>query len=136
MLNGFRAKAMRKIPGIEFPVGREWLSCRGHKGDEQEGPKILAPGRPDIDATLVASWQRDNDVWGLARFSRPEQRAELEPSGSPASRRTLAVDTSMTFDDFDYVLPRRGHGGHGLREGHGTHLRGKCRDRSVIGHCK
>lgn len=71
-----------------------------------QGAKILVTGPAgQIARPLVASLAPDNDVWGIARFSDPADREEVEALGVT----TRAVDLGTGAlgdlpDDFDYVL--------------------------------
>jgi nucleoside-diphosphate-sugar epimerase len=71
-----------------------------------QGQKILVTGPAGhLTAPLVRELAKDNDVWGLARFSRPGQRAELEALGVTCVQKDLAVDDFGDLpDDFDYVF--------------------------------
>ncbi len=67
------------------------------------GEKILVTGT--VGAPVVKALAKDNEVWGLARFTDPAKRAEIEAAGVV----TRAVDIgsgdfSQVPDDFTYVL--------------------------------
>jgi nucleoside-diphosphate-sugar epimerase len=70
------------------------------------GEKILLTGPAgQIAFPLARELAKDNEVWGLARFGNPEDRARVEKVGL----RTLSVDLaepdfSELPDDFDVVL--------------------------------
>jgi UDP-glucuronate 4-epimerase len=70
------------------------------------GEKILVTGvTGTVGAPVARSLAKDNEVWGLARFTDPEKRAEIEAAGIT----TLALDIgsgdfSQVPDDFTYVL--------------------------------
>ena len=71
-----------------------------------EGQKILVTGPTGhLTAPLVRELAADNDVWGMARFSDPGQRSELEALGVTCVKKDLAVDRFDDLpDDFDYVF--------------------------------
>ena len=70
------------------------------------GEKVLLTGPAgQIAFPLARELARDNEVWGLARFGNPEDRAKVEKVGL----RTVSVDLadpdfSEVPDDFDVVL--------------------------------
>jgi nucleoside-diphosphate-sugar epimerase len=70
------------------------------------GRKILVTGPAgQIARPLCEFLAKDNEVWGIARFSQPGSREEVEAMGV----RTLAIDLadpdfSDLPDDFDHVL--------------------------------
>lgn len=71
-----------------------------------KGAKILITGPAgQIAFPMVKALARDNEVWGIARFSDPNQRDEVEKAGI----RTLAIDLadpdfSDLPRDFTYLL--------------------------------
>jgi nucleoside-diphosphate-sugar epimerase len=71
-----------------------------------ENARILIAGpTSQVARPVVAQLSQKNEVFGLARFSRPETRSEIEALGAA----TLAVDLaegdlSEVPTDFDYVL--------------------------------
>jgi nucleoside-diphosphate-sugar epimerase len=70
------------------------------------GEKILVTGPTgNLALPIVRRLAADNEVWGLARFTRPGDRDRLEAMGVVAVQRDLATDR---FDglprDFGYVL--------------------------------
>ncbi len=71
-----------------------------------EGQKILVTGPAGhLTAPLVRELAKENDVWGLARFSRPESRAWLEEIGVTCVAKDLANDDLSDLPtDFDYVF--------------------------------
>ncbi len=68
--------------------------------------KILITGPTGQLATPIArALATDNEVWGIARFSNPAAREELEKSGIRCHTVNLAAgDFSGLPDDFEYVL--------------------------------
>lgn len=71
-----------------------------------ENKKILLTGLTGQVAKPVAlSFAKNNDVWGIARFSNPDIRKELMDAGIHCVKFDLsAPDFSEIPDDFDYVL--------------------------------
>ena len=71
-----------------------------------EGHKILVTGLTGQVARPLALWLAErNEVWGLARFSDPEKRAQLEAGGIRCETLDLeAGDFASLPSDFDYVL--------------------------------
>lgn len=70
------------------------------------GFKILITGPTGQVATPLAKrLAADNEVWGIARFSDPAARADLEQAGVRCETVNLAVgDFSALPTDFDYVV--------------------------------
>lgn len=70
------------------------------------GVKILITGPTGQVATpLAKALAADNEVWGIARFSDPAARADLESSGIRCETVNLASgDFTGIPSDFDYVL--------------------------------
>jgi len=68
--------------------------------------KILITGLTGQVAKPVAlSLAKENDVWGIARFTNPAIKEELEAHGITCLKYDLAKsDVSGLPDDFDYVL--------------------------------
>jgi UDP-glucuronate 4-epimerase len=68
--------------------------------------KILITGPAGhLTIPIVRRLAADNDVWGLARFSNPEQRTMLEELGVTCVKKDLAVDALDDLpDDFDVVF--------------------------------
>lgn len=68
--------------------------------------KILVTGPAGhLTIPIVRRLAPDNDVWGLARFSNPEQRTMLEGLGVTCVRKDLAVDSLDDLPtDFDMVF--------------------------------
>lgn len=71
-----------------------------------ENKKILVTGPAGhLTLPIVRELSKQNEVWGLARFSNPDGRSELEALGVTCVRHDLAVDS---FDDlpseFDAVF--------------------------------
>jgi nucleoside-diphosphate-sugar epimerase len=68
--------------------------------------KILVTGaNGQIGLPLAQYLATDNEVWGAARFSRPETRPELEESGiTPLTLDLATGDFSTVPDDFTYVV--------------------------------
>jgi len=70
------------------------------------GEKILVTGvTGTVGAPVAKALTKDNEVWGLARFTDPAKRADIEAAGVV----TRAVDIgsgdfSQVPDDFTYVL--------------------------------
>jgi nucleoside-diphosphate-sugar epimerase len=71
-----------------------------------QNSKILVTGpTSQVGRPVVATLAGDNEVWGLARFSKPNDRAGIEALGA----KTVAVDLAdgpldEVPTDFDYVL--------------------------------
>ena len=70
------------------------------------GEKILVTGAAGIIGLPLAEWlAKDNEVWGLARFSGPTALAEVESAGVIPYRSDLEeADFSGLPDDFTYVI--------------------------------
>jgi len=70
------------------------------------GAKILITGPAgQIAFPLAAHLAHDNEVWGIARFGDPEDRARVEAVGVTTRAVDLASgDFADVPDDFDYVL--------------------------------
>ncbi|BBX61655.1 hypothetical protein MSAS_08290 [Mycobacterium saskatchewanense] len=70
------------------------------------GSKILITGPTGQIATPVAnSLARDNEVWGIARFTNPDARDALEKAGVRCQTVNLAAGEFGDLPtDFDYVL--------------------------------
>ena len=70
------------------------------------GEKILITGAAGIIGLPLAEWlARDNEVWGLARFSGATALAEVESAGVIPYRSDLEkADFSELPDDFTYVI--------------------------------
>ena len=71
-----------------------------------ENNKILITGLTGQVAKPVAlAFAKKNDVWGIARFSNPDIKKELEDTGITCLKFDLSEpDFSEVPDDFDYVL--------------------------------
>lgn len=70
------------------------------------GFKILITGPTgQVAAPLAKALAADNEVWGIARFSDPAARADLESAGIRCETVNLASgDFTALPSDFDYVL--------------------------------
>ena len=70
------------------------------------GSKILITGPTGQVATPIAkTLAADNEVWGIARFTNPAVREDLEKAGVRCQTVNLAAgDFSEIPSDFDYVL--------------------------------
>lgn len=70
------------------------------------GTKILITGPTgQVAAPIAKALAADNEVWGIARFSDPAARADLETAGIRCETVNLATgDFSGLPSDFDYVL--------------------------------
>lgn len=70
------------------------------------GEKILVTGPAGhLARPIVRQLARSNEVWGLARFGRPEAMAELEAMGVTCVARDIARDSLDGLpSDFDRVL--------------------------------
>jgi nucleoside-diphosphate-sugar epimerase len=70
------------------------------------GSKILITGPTGQIATPIArALAADNEVWGIARFTNPAAREELENAGIRCQKVNLAAgDFDSLPTDFDYVL--------------------------------
>jgi len=108
-----------------------------------ENAKILVTGpTSQVGLPVVARLAKTHEVWGLARFSKPDDRARVEALGA----RTVAVDLASgdlgsVPDDFDYVLHfavvKSGDFGYDLAanaEGVGR-LMSRCRRAKAFLHC-
>ncbi len=75
-------------------------------GTSLQGKRILITGLTGMVANSVAlALARDNDVWGLARFSKPKVKDQLEENGIKCVKFDLAnPDFSQVPNDFDYAL--------------------------------
>lgn len=73
---------------------------------ELSGEKVLITGAAgQIGYPLALHLAKDNEVWGLARFSDPAARGRLEAAGVVPFKHDLgASDLSGLPDDFTYVL--------------------------------
>jgi nucleoside-diphosphate-sugar epimerase len=70
------------------------------------GEKILITGvTGTVGAPVAKALARDNEVWGLARFTDPAKRADIEAAGVVTRAVDIASgDFSQVPDDFTYVL--------------------------------
>lgn len=70
------------------------------------GEKILVTGPAgQIANGMATSLARNNEVWGLARFSKPGEREKLEAAGVKTIAADMAVaDFSEVPRDFTYLL--------------------------------
>jgi nucleoside-diphosphate-sugar epimerase len=70
------------------------------------GAKVLVTGPTgNLGSPLARALAADNEVWGLARFSDPASRSELELAGIRGVAKDLAVDPLDDLPaDFDYVF--------------------------------
>ncbi len=70
------------------------------------GEKILVTGvTGTVGAPVAKALAKDNEVWGLARFTDPAKRAEIEAAGVITRAVDIgAGDFSQLPDDFTYVL--------------------------------
>ena len=70
------------------------------------GAKILVTGVTGaVGAPVARALAKDNEVWGIARFTDPAKRADIEAAG--VITRTVDIgsgDFSQVPDDFTYVL--------------------------------
>ena len=70
------------------------------------GAKILVTGVTGaVGAPVAKALAKDNEVWGIARFTDPAKRADIEAAG--VITRTVDIgsgDFSQVPDDFTYVL--------------------------------
>ena len=71
-----------------------------------EGKRILITGPAgQIAFPLAAQLARDNEVWGIARFSEPGSRERVEAAGIRTQAVDLvAPDWSKLPEEFDYLL--------------------------------
>ena len=74
--------------------------------NDLSGRKVLITGPTgQVAEPVTRALARDNDVWGVARFSDPEARARLEEAGVHCVSLDLtAADFSALPDDFQHVL--------------------------------
>ncbi|OBI17871.1 oxidoreductase [Mycobacterium sp. E2462] len=70
------------------------------------GSKILITGPTgQIAAPVARALAADNEVWGIARFTKPAARESLQEAGIHCQTVNLAAgDFAGLPDDFDYVL--------------------------------
>lgn len=70
------------------------------------GEKILVTGPAGrVAFPIAAALARDNEVWGIARFSDPAERVRVEAAGIRVRRVDLAApDFSELPDDFSVIL--------------------------------
>ena len=70
------------------------------------GEKILITGvTGTVGAPVAMALAKENEVWGLARFTDPQKRAEIEAAGVITRAVDIGVgDFSEVPDDFTYVL--------------------------------
>ena len=71
-----------------------------------KGQKILITGPAgQIAAPITRALAPDNEVWGIARFSQPESRDEVESWGVTTRKIELGTDDFGDLPtDFDAVL--------------------------------
>jgi nucleoside-diphosphate-sugar epimerase len=71
-----------------------------------QGAKVLVTGPAgQIAFPLAEHLARDNEVWGIARFSNPDDREKVEAVGVTTRAVDLATGAFGDLpDDFDYVL--------------------------------
>ena len=71
-----------------------------------DGKKILVTGcTGQIALPMTRHFAEGNEVWGLARFSQPGSREQVEEAGAIAHKADLASgDLNGLPDDFDYVI--------------------------------
>ena len=71
-----------------------------------EGQKVLITGANGrVAFPLARELARDNEVWGVARFTDPGSRARLEAAGvRPVALDVSSSDFSSLPEDFDYVF--------------------------------
>ena len=74
--------------------------------DLLSGKKILITGLTgQVGYPVAVAYAKNNDVWGLARFSNPDIKEKLEKSGVTCVEFDLdQPDFRDVPDDFDYVL--------------------------------
>ena len=74
--------------------------------EKLEGHRILVTGPAgQIAFPLAARLARDNEVWGIARFSLAGSRERVEAAGIHARQLDLADPKwSELPEDFDYIL--------------------------------
>ncbi|MFP6641294.1 MAG: NAD-dependent epimerase/dehydratase family protein, partial [Myxococcota bacterium] len=71
-----------------------------------EGQKILITGPAgQIAFPLASRLAQDNEVWGIARFSRAGSRERVEAAGIETRQIDLADPSWQDLpEDFDYIL--------------------------------
>ena len=71
-----------------------------------EGQKILITGTAgQIALPMTRHFAQNNEVWGLARFSRPGSREQAEEAGAiPHAADLASGELNGLPDDFDYVI--------------------------------
>ncbi|WP_420639227.1 NAD-dependent epimerase/dehydratase family protein [Candidatus Poriferisocius sp.] len=71
-----------------------------------DGKKILITGcAGQIALPMTRHFARNNEVWGLARFSQPDSRELVEQAGAiPHAADLASGDLNGLPDDFDYVI--------------------------------
>lgn len=79
---------------------------RGSGRPRLHGAKVLITGPTgNLGRPLALDLAARNEVWGLARFSTPGSRAELEAAGIRCVEHDLAADSLPDLPpDFDYVF--------------------------------
>ena len=72
--------------------------------DLLKGKKVLITGLTgQVANPLALALAKESDVWGIARFSDPKKKADLEAAGITCVKVDLAEgDYSGVPDDFDY----------------------------------
>lgn len=108
-----------------------------------EKEKILITGpTSQVAFPLARELARHNDVYGLARFSKDEDRARLEQAGVTPLKADLAEDSLDGIpDDFDYVLNfavvKTGNFDHDLAANAESvgRLMYRCRNAKAFFHC-
>lgn len=75
------------------------------------GEKVLVTGAAgQIGFPLARYLAADNEVWGLARFTKPDDRRRLEAVGVTPLRHELGIDDPADVpDDFTYVIHLAAH---------------------------
>ena len=113
------------------------------KGVALRGEKILVVGATgQVALPLARALARDNEVWGIARFSDPAARAALEDAGVRCETVDLvAPDLSKLPGDFTYglnfVIARSGNWTEDLDTSAGSvaFLQEHCRGARAFLHC-
>ncbi|MBV1917281.1 MAG: NAD(P)-dependent oxidoreductase, partial [Sphingomonadaceae bacterium] len=88
-------------------VDRKIGNCCAKRGAPMlKGEKILVTGPGgNIAFPLCRELAKDNEVWGIARFNNPDDRAKVDALGVKTLKVDLGTgDFTDLPDDFDYVL--------------------------------
>jgi nucleoside-diphosphate-sugar epimerase len=102
----------------------------------QEAKVLVTGPAGQIAFPLVEHLARDNEVWGIARFSDPEDRAKVEAVGVTTRAVDLATgDFGDLPDNFDYVLHLATFQGGGLDFDHALRVNAEGTG-LLLAHCR